>query len=528
LFSCSTYKTNEFNIEDIVIIDNHNFIKLDTTKLEQNAKKFVISGSILQQKGEYAESILDFWEALKYDSSSSIYYAIAKSYVNLYRYDAAIYNLKEAIKKNPNFIYAYELLAEIYDNIFDFENAIKIYKKIVELRSTYENKLKLAKAYMSNFQDSVAIELYKELLSLRKEPEVLFKLIDYYEMKNDTSETNKYYQIVFDILEKNLNTFEFLIQNYIDNNEYQKALDLLDSIKNSLLPNEIIYLFDYVGIALLKDAENDTIPKSLIVDYLSKLDQRFYFDSRINIIAGYLSFKINDTSLTETYFKRAVSVDTNSQIPLTIAYFYYDNKLTEKAIQTIESSYPKHQTNSSFPLALAYFYFQKSDLSQSLNYATQAYRLDSNKIEIMAHLGLIYDNLNKYDSCDYFYEKILKIDPENPMINNNYAYSLAVRGEQLNQAINMSKKSLNIEPNNPTYLDTYGWIQYKLGNYEEAEKYLLEALNYDETNYELYEHLGFLYLKLNNSEKALEYFTKSLELNDNNSKVKNEIMKINK
>lgn len=79
------------------------------------------------------------------------------------------------------------------------------------------------------------------------------------------------------------------------------------------------------------------------------------------------------------------------------------------------------------------------------------------------------------------YEKILKMDSGNLMVLNNYAYHLATHGGDLNKAERMSERTIREEPDNPVYLDTYGWILHLQGQDELALFYLKRAVNHSKT-----------------------------------------------
>ena len=89
------------------------------------------------------------------------------------------------------------------------------------------------------------------------------------------------------------------------------------------------------------------------------------------------------------------------------------------------------------------------------------------------------------------YEQILAIDPFNLMVLNNYAYHLATHKGDLKEAERMSAITIREEPNNPVYLDTYGWIMHLQGQDELAKFYLNKALwNADNsTKEEIIKHL---------------------------------------
>ena len=89
----------------------------------------------------------------------------------------------------------------------------------------------------------------------------------------------------------------------------------------------------------------------------------------------------------------------------------------------------------------------------------------------------IYFKLEDKQSAFSNYEKALEANPANVYIMNNYAYYLSEEGLDLRKAERMSAKSVELEPNNSTYLDTYAWIFYKQGNYNLARIYIDKAVS---------------------------------------------------
>ncbi|MER3329163.1 MAG: tetratricopeptide repeat protein, partial [Candidatus Kapaibacterium sp.] len=85
-------------------------------------------------------------------------------------------------------------------------------------------------------------------------------------------------------------------------------------------------------------------------------------------------------------------------------------------------------------------------------------------------------------------------------------------GKELVKALNMSFKTLSESPNNSAFLDTYGWIKYKLGDIAEAKEYIQKAIEIGNVSAEVYEHLGDIYIETNELVKAKEMYKKALEL----------------
>lgn len=94
--------------------------------------------------------------------------------------------------------------------------------------------------------------------------------------------------------------------------------------------------------------------------------------------------------------------------------------------------------------------------------------------------GDVLSMLDKDNPWEQAYEKALKWDRENYLAMNNYAYFLATRvPKKMRKAMRLSRKSLKGAPDNTSFLDTYGFIMYKLGRYEEAKKAFNHLLEID-------------------------------------------------
>lgn len=99
-------------------------------------------------------------------------------------------------------------------------------------------------------------------------------------------------------------------------------------------------------------------------------------------------------------------------------------------------------------------------------------------INCYGSLGDLYHELGNRKKSYSYYEKGLKIDDNYNPILNNYAYYLSEEGRNLKKALEMSRKTVLNEPENSTYLDTYGWLLYLTGDYEQAKKFLKDAMVY--------------------------------------------------
>ena len=108
-------------------------------------------------------------------------------------------------------------------------------------------------------------------------------------------------------------------------------------------------------------------------------------------------------------------------------------------------------------------------------------------------LSKILDQQGDYDAAIERYRIIVKQQPKNAIALNNLAYLLAVRKKSPQDAKPLADEALRLFPNQPTIIDTAGWVQYLLGDYENASKLLARAVAGAPRNPEVHLHAAFAY-----------------------------------
>jgi tetratricopeptide (TPR) repeat protein len=96
---------------------------------------------------------------------------------------------------------------------------------------------------------------------------------------------------------------------------------------------------------------------------------------------------------------------------------------------------------------------------------------------------------------------------------NYLGYMWAEHGENLEEARKLIAKAVKAEPKNAAYLDSLGWVLFKLNQPKEALDYVIKAVELsDPPDATVYDHLGDIYLALRQPEKAREAWRKSLSI----------------
>lgn len=174
-------------------------------------------------------------------------------------------------------------------------------------------------------------------------------------------------------------------------------------------------------------------------------------------------------------------------------------------------------------------YLNKRDFIKSIKSFNRAIGLqpeeDARQLAGMySSLGDAFFFVREYPKSDSAYEKSLRLDPMNPSTLNNYAYYLSERGERLEKAEQMSRKSLELRPGEATFLDTYGWILYKQGKFQDARKYLNDALQANpDADGTIWDHLGDVLFRLDDKKQAVEHWKRAKERGTDNQLIDKKI-----
>jgi len=132
-------------------------------------------------------------------------------------------------------------------------------------------------------------------------------------------------------------------------------------------------------------------------------------------------------------------------------------------------------------------------------------------------LGMMEETFADYDSA-------LVHNPDETGVLNNYAYFLSLEDRELDRALGMSARTLETEPLNATYLDTYAWILFRMHRYQDALSWLEKALRYlDQDNPEIYEHYGDALFMCGEKEKALENWHRAVQLKSDSKTIDRKI-----
>ena len=516
-----------------------------------------IKGTMFDAKGEYASAILEYQDALRYDKDPAIFYAISKDYSLIGKHALAAQNASEAIRQDSTNITYRENLAAIYLNAFEQEQAIKVYQDIVRLDSTntrawyalarlyqagrplqalqiYEKLmdregeswdllLQTAELYSTLGQWKEAADRYRQLLTLDPSNRALQRqLAETYAHAGNLDSAATILESMVEVSDKDPEVLAALADVYLERREFPKAMALYERLLKEQGQNPEIKL--RVGIAYFGQIPSDSsfIPRARNV--FKEVAEQVPGDWRPYWYLGAIASGSGEDSVAAGYFERVTQLEQrNLEAWLFLGSYRFEHQQYEQTIDLMNRARAIFPDESRIYVLLGVSYSQTGDTDLAIENLSRAIELNPKDVNALSSLALTYDGMKRYDRSDSLYEEALRADPDAAIVLNNYGYSLAERGLQLQRALDMALKAVKAEPKNSAYLDTLGWVYFKLGNYTEAERYIAEAITAGGASAVVHEHLGDVYAKLGQKQKAVEYWQQALDMGGNAESLKAKI-----
>ena len=553
--SNQTSRTGERPPQPDLIASNPNY---------RAAMDHFMDGNLDDVRGEYAQAILDYQEAIQDYRDGAILDAIAQDYMKLGKSTMAIEVAREATELAPKDLDYRRTLAQAYLSEYDADSAIIEYSKIISIDSTQvEDVIMLAQLYQRNDPERAA-ELYERALTLNgPDIPIMMQLVGTYDSMNKFDKSIDILQEMLKVDPSSEAIKETLSDLYLQTDKNQEALDILKDLMRSHKDDLNLKARAATAYLRMNDfADADSLLDAVFTSDSSRADAKFSIaqfyldemqhdssivpfarqifkrlvamypnDARSYLVSGLGASYAGQDSIAEVYLNKSISIDSTNQNSWgAIAVLYFQKNDFDKmasAMSRAVNIFPEDfRINLFYGIALN----RAGKNSEAVRPLEKAVSLKPTDMDALSTLALVYEALSRYDDAYRVYETALKVDGKNSLILNNYAYSLSERGIDLQKALRMAQLAVQLDPKNSAFLDTIGWVYFKLGDYKNAESYVKEALSIrgqpgDGSPATLEEHLGDIYSKMGDTKKAVEYWEKALGHNPQSAELKEKIAK---
>lgn len=135
---------------------------------------------------------------------------------------------------------------------------------------------------------------------------------------------------------------------------------------------------------------------------------------------------------------------------------------------------------------------------------------DPENVDLLYYRAMTGQRFDRLDILERDLRRIISIDPDNADALNALGYTLTDQTDRHEEALALIERALEIKPNEAAFIDSLGWVMYRLGNYEEALKHLRRALELFQ-NDEVAAHLGEVLWVIGEKAEARQVWENALE-----------------
>lgn len=459
--------------------------------------------------------------------------------INLVSLYAALKQLDKAIdvagalqRVFPNKEEVYQILSTLYKQAEKPEKAIAALNKL-EALTGIDGAISMDKfsIYLGMKQNKKAIaEIDK--LSAKFPTDMRYKVLRgdiymYQELPEKAFEIYKHVES-----EEPNNPYVYVsLSNYYkhQNNNELARFNVVKALKLDALEVEqkISILGDYV-----KDMIRDTVKLDETESMFKLLVERYPLEEKVyDYYAVFLQYRKRFPEALSMYETMLNINPKNEQTWLQIFQLRIQNANFEglktdadRAIAVFPENHPFYFYKGIAEIQLKNYPAALQANKKALSLATESDKAVQS--DYYSQIGDVYYRMDSTLLAFEAYDKALEANPGNVYVLNNYAYYLSEKNQNLKKAESMSAKTIEKEPKNSTYLDTYAWIFYQQGNYSLAKFYIERAIDNLDNKQDpgvVLEHYGDILMKVGNPEKALEIYQKSYQTENKTEILKKKI-----
>jgi|HubBroStandDraft_6_1064221.scaffolds.fasta_scaffold05449_1 tetratricopeptide (TPR) repeat protein len=463
---------------------------------------------------------------------------------------------KAAVKIQPDSEEAVTTLAYLYNEEGDSAHALEVLNTVPEKARTAKLYSALGYTYEQEKEYKQAVEAYRKSTELDHDNlDAVRGLAQNLMNDGQTEAALEQYKAIVDADPSDAQTYMRIAEIDRRNGKFDQAMDALKKA-NSVVPDSLEVQYNMAVIDEAQGKYDEAI--QILNDLLTKTEhtEGDYSTSDKNNRAVFLERlgtiyrEAGKTQLADQTFRKMLDLGDDNAVRgyQQLIETYRDNKQWQQATTVADEAAKKfpddrglqmvaasQQADMGNPqpaivrvkgllkgnaddrevyIALAQMYSRIKDwdnAEESINKAIELSSKPEDKEYAWFVAGSIYERQKKYDKAEESFHKVLADDPKDAMTLNYLGYMLADRGTRLDEALGYIRRAVALDPQNGAYLDSLGWVYYKMGNYELAEENLRRASERMGDDPTIHDHLGELYMKTGRVKLAATHWERSLD-----------------
>lgn len=487
------------------------------TRIDPHAFNFFINGTIFESMGETYMAKEQYGRALDLvPTSNLIRYSYASMLAKLKEYRKSLSAAEPILPKDVD---DWLLIGNNYRSLVIYDSSLIAYHKALELDSNIASIYYFMGAYyqQENNLDS-AIWAYRHVARLVPDYNSIQQVANF-QLKAGKIEDAKasfYQSLALDSTVKNIRSYLALSAIFEETGDRDMAAEMTEAAEQ-LEPNDLMIQKRLLRFYEENGQLDKGIKTSLKIIHLDPEDK--LTDRRL----GILYYRADSLKLADSLFAALIDTGEND-----LVNYYYAGQVSF-AQRNYEASKRHFKWLASEAdtvldgwMNLARVYFVQDSVGMAITAYETGLKYMQNvedSMVIVYSMGAANESRDSVDRAIEQFELVLKNQPGNSLTLNYLGYMLADRGMRLDYAQELILRALENEPENGAFIDSYGWVLYRMGEYQKALHVLLQALQFLDSDPVVFEHVGDTYGALGNFKKAREYWGKAYELDPDNDSI---------
>jgi tetratricopeptide (TPR) repeat protein len=182
----------------------------------------------------------------------------------------------------------------------------------------------------------------------------------------------------------------------------------------------------------------------------------------------------------------------------------------DRGVSILRQAQQTHPDDASNYVALAELLMSGDRNEQAASVLQEARSKFPDDLSVLFDLGAVYERQKLYADAEKAFKEVLARDPLHAQALNYLGYMLADRGLRLQESVEYIRRALQVEPNNPAYLDSLGWAYFKMNRLDLAEPNLRQAATDRPRDSVVQDHWGDLLSKLGRRDEAIAAWKRAL------------------
>lgn len=163
-------------------------------------------------------------------------------------------------------------------------------------------------------------------------------------------------------------------------------------------------------------------------------------------------------------------------------------------------------------ITVAEAYIQAGENAAAAELIKSAAAARPDDLDLRFQVGSVLERAGDRKGAEKAFLEVLEKNADHAPTLNYLGYMWAESGVNLEKAHEMLTRAVGQEPNNGAYVDSLGWVYFRLGKLDLAEKYLVDATRLSPRDATVHEHLGDVLAARGDLDRALKVYRTALDL----------------